>query len=345
MLICLSSLGLNVSAESAEKVLTFVGLPCGLTGAETGNLSYDEATGKLKGDYAKALQNFYMVGSEIYVTQRKDDDTYLSRCEITGTGSSTIAACRDYVILEGYGHGESLEVNTYDGDTYIWVGANANTSYTSYYWATGVKRIEYIKTSNVTNTPILAQLGTVRTLNNMNCATADGSSLGTVKRVSVAIADGSDRIGFRIELTNNDIYYSIYDLSDVNVYMDSNVTSSMSENTLKSACKSTFKCNVAPNNSYQGHDMVGVGTNNKFLYLIGGNAGEQPKISKLLYTNNSSTINVISGSYTVNSTTTVTNVGNYEVEGIKISGSNLYFALNTGSDEAYSTVLYKITTP
>lgn len=87
---------------------------------------------------------------------------------MTGIGSSKVARCRDYVILDGYGIGESLEVNTNDDNTYIWVGATGSAANSSY--STEVRRIEYIKTDNTSNTPKLTKLKSVRTLKRMDLA-------------------------------------------------------------------------------------------------------------------------------------------------------------------------------
>jgi len=286
-----------------------------------------------------AIQNFYIMGSptagnEIYVTQRKAKDTYLSRCIIQ---SDKTAVCVDYAILVDYGHGESLEVNTYGGVTYIWLGYSAHDDYPKYYWARQVARVQYVKTNTaVGSTPAETTVTGRKSLNNMRRATSDGTPLevGEIKRVAVAIADGSDRIGFRVQLKSDNIYYCIYDLSDVNAHLSNMSTTSTSMENMTAAWKATVPCNVLPNGSFQGFDMTGVGTGNKFLYLIGGGSGDTPKINKVLYTNG--------GNYTNEGTTTITNT-TLEVEGIQILGNYLYFALDSGASD--TTSIYRITTP
>jgi transcriptional regulator with XRE-family HTH domain len=320
---------------NAEPVLTFKGLPCGLAGGETGNFIFNEATKKLKEDNARTVQNFYIYRNNIYVTQCIDNNTYLSRCEIMDKGSSKIAICRDYVILDNYGIGESLEINT-DGDKEcIWVGAAGNAANSNY--STEVRRIEYIKTDNISDTPKLTKLKSVRTLKRMDLATADKSSLGIVKRIAVAIEDGNNKIGFRIELSNGFVYYSIYDLVMLNKYIDTNETTLMSE--LDFACLPAFRCIEKPNGSFQGYDMTNCDFRKEFHYLAGGNPGEQPMISKI-----STERNDKNGAYTLESRTIIKDF-TLSVQGVKVLNDYLYFALNPGVDEAYSTVLYKIKTP
>ncbi|MDO4555206.1 MAG: helveticin J family class III bacteriocin, partial [Lachnospiraceae bacterium] len=82
---------------------------------------------------AKAIQNWVVSGNYLYVTQRKSSDTYLSRCKIN-TATKT-AVFQDKMILENFGHGQTLEEYQYNGKTYLLVSCKANTAYTDNYWS------------------------------------------------------------------------------------------------------------------------------------------------------------------------------------------------------------------
>ncbi len=90
----------------------------------------------------QAIQAFdFGAGKDVYIAQQVGEDTRLSRCTRTSTGTCTQ---RDSVMLRGYGHGESLEVYTKKGRTYIWIGSTSN-GIPPYYFSHTISLIEYKK--------------------------------------------------------------------------------------------------------------------------------------------------------------------------------------------------------
>jgi len=51
------------------------------------------------------VQNFYIGSNYLYVTQRHESTTYLSRCIISGN----TATYKDEMVLSNCGHGQTLE--------------------------------------------------------------------------------------------------------------------------------------------------------------------------------------------------------------------------------------------
>ncbi|MBL5767064.1 class III bacteriocin [Heyndrickxia sporothermodurans] len=281
-----------------------------------------------------AIQSFdYGENNEVFFTQRIAGDdpkirdtTLLSRCTINN-GKCTV---KDYVKLKGFGHGESLEVIKENGKTYIWIGNGANSKDESR-WSTDISLIEYkINTSKATGAEVL----NVKTIKNLAKVAPEKS--GTAYRSAVAIADGSDRICFRIQIgtSASNTYYAVYKLSEVTKALRASSTNSINIYDLNKLQLTHFTGVARPNNSFQGFDITGVGSGNKFLYIFGGAAGQTPTIYKYSYTNGGNFTHLktikIKGSY----------VGTLEAEGIKVekdpNNSNketIFMGLKPGLDD------------
>lgn len=300
-----------------------------------------------------AIQNFHTVddadpgnGKEIYVTQRSGNNTYLSRCVIGNTDQGErIAERKDTAVLTGYGHGESLEISKYNGKTYLWLGADGSPDSSSY-WATQIARLEYVPNASTG----AASVKNKAFLHHLRWASGTGSVLesGSITRVSVAMTNTSNnRIAFRIQVKNSagkkSVHYSVYDLKQLNARMSASGGSYHMKD-MKAYHKSNFKMNnnsILPRaGSYQGHEVVGVGSNAKYLYIAGGTGADHlaPQIGTYLYTNG--------GNVTKKSITTLSSSFNgREIEGLQAVGSKLYFVIKPPSDNKNQHKLYYITRP
>ncbi|QNU04904.1 helveticin J family class III bacteriocin [Peribacillus butanolivorans] len=278
--------------------------------------------------YENAIQNFdYGDKNEVFITQRVKSATVLSRCIIKGEKCEV----EDYVILGDYGHGESLEVIKENGKTLLWVGNTVNSG-DSNKWSTDISLIEY-KVNPAK--PTGAEVVNVKTITNLEEVTSKIS--GSAYRSAVAIADGKDRICFRIQIgtSASNTYYAVYKLSDVTKALKASSDNKMFIKDLSSLQLTNFTGLTRPNNSFQGFDITGTGSGKKFLYLYGGAAGDTPTLYKYSYTNggNAEHINTIkiTGSY----------VGTLEAEGIKVENNpnnssveTVFLSLNPGLDSS-----------
>lgn len=253
----------------------------------------------------RAIQAFdHGRGHDILYTQRIGTNTQLSRCQETSAKTCTQL---DTVSLPGYGHGESLDVYTSGTHTYAWIGSNHGS--VSPYWSRDASLIEYLPAASGSTKASYRVLGTVTGL----AAVAPGHS-GEGYRNAVAIADGSDRIAFRSQLDSSaaNTYYGVYKLAALTKALTADSDRRMSIAQLSGYRVSHFKLSTRPNNSFQGFDIKGVGSGQKFLYLFGGAAGQHPTIYKYLYTNGGTLTHVktyqINGGY----------VGSLEAEGVKV---------------------------
>lgn len=252
-----------------------------------------------------AVQTFDYLGSDqAFVTQRVGADTELSRCVLTARTCARV----DGVRLTGYGHGESLEAYVQDGRILLWVGSHGGTT-TTYFWSTRVSLIEYHPA--VGDQPAsFSRLGSLTGL----AAVAPGYS-GEGVRVAVATADGDDRIALRVQVgaTGSSSYYGVFDTSALTAAMLGATGTQLAVSTVlgnTDITKSRFKEPSRPHGSFQGFDIVGVGSGNKYLYVYGGGDGDIPTLYSFLYTNG--------GNTTQSTTYTADGIGTPEAEGVKV---------------------------
>ncbi len=288
----------------------------------------------LKGLPVNAIvQNFAYTEdkSTLYVSQNSGANTYISRCIPNGK----TAVMKDYILLSGYGLGESLDVDeSIAGKTYLWVGGAP--VYGSDNYATTAVRLEY-------KTDPSAATGasfTAVTVNGAAYASATGAALDTttVKRVAVSHTKKADnRIIFRTHFTSEDVYYTVYTTSLLNQAINAAGGTSYSLKNAASLVKSSFVQNKKPNDSFQGFDADGVGTDNKFFYTVGGSGSKMnlPLIYKFLYTNGgnssiSQAIRIVDFMQTA--------------QGIKVYDGTIYVAIQPISDHKNQTVIRTLST-
>lgn len=262
-----------------------------------------------------AVQNFYIDSSYIYTTQRSNSTTYLSRLKINGNN----AIYTDEMTIYNAGHGQSLDAYTYNNTKYFYLGCKAESS--NYHFSLQIARIKYEPDKEYDYTDL-------NRLTYMNYATKSKSSLGTTYRVA---AGGNDKYTvFRIQTTNGNVTFSIYDTTKLNKLLDKNKSVKMNSSAARSACKKSFTQKgsniIRPNNSFQGIDML----NNNKLFVSGGAEGQTPQMARM--TN--------AGSYA--KLVKISNVGKHEIEGLQCKDSRIYFVIvpNTTSKKDTQKIYY-----
>ncbi len=251
----------------------------------------------------RAIQNFYVGATYIYITQRVDATTYVSRLKINGTEATYM----DRMTMNNCGHGQSLDFYTHGGKEYLLMGCKSDTPEDSTYnWSLQMARFQYEagKTYDYTE---------LNRLSYMNYANKSASRLGTTYRVAGAV-NGNYTI-FRIQTKEGTVTYSAYNTTKLNNLLDKSESVRMDSADAKAACSFSFTQSgssiIRPNGSFQGIDM----SSTKSIYLSGGADGDVPQIAR---TNSS-------GSYL--KLVNVTNVGNLEIEGVQCKRGNVYFVI------------------
>ncbi len=260
--------------------------------------------------------------TELYISQRSGSDTYISRCLLNGN----VARVADYAVLTGAGIGESLEVDeSVSGKTYLWTGGAPVYGSDSY--ATTLQRLEY----TVGNGGATLSAKSITDLAYANATGTATDSTG-VKRVAVAMTSkGDNRLVVRTQFVSGDIYYTVYTTTTLNAA----ITASSGSYSMKNAAsmvKSHFCLNSQPNSSFQGFEADGVGTDAKFLYMVGGSASklQLPLIYKYLYTNG--------GNATLKTVYRIADLM-LTVQGIKVYGNDTYVVVQPLSDNKNQTAI------
>lgn len=264
-----------------------------------------------------AIQKTYIATDYVYVVQRSGTTSFLSRCLISGTK----AVYKDHMVLERFGHTQTLEMFQYNGKTYFWIGCKANTDY-SYNWATQLARIQYVPSKNVDYTEVYR-------FTSLSYANANGTSIGAIKRADAALSSNGERLFLWVQDVDGEIQYSYYNAATLNAELDKLEASGGTKYTgftnsrIKAACYGSFRQSgsnrVLPNGSCQGVEF----NNANNIFIIGGNENESPKIAKL---------NGSGNNYTFSKLVTVTNSAlgtgaKIETEGIQLKGDYIYFGI------------------
>lgn len=251
-----------------------------------------------------AIQKSYIASTYVYVTQRSGSTVYLSRCLISGTN----ATYQDEMTLTNCGHGQTLDMYTYNGINYLYVSSKDDDT-PDEYWSLQVARVLYAAGTTVDYTSL-------HRFTYMNYANKTGTSLGTTYRVDAG--GNSTHTAFRVQTTpdgTNSVTWSVYDTVALNQLLDGTDQVQMNSTGAKNACLYSFTQTgtniIRPNGSFQGMDLLG----STEIYTSGGGEGQVPSIALITNT----------GAY--QSLVKITNVGNHEIEGVQTKNGNVYFVI------------------
>lgn len=284
---------------------------------------------------ANAIQKMYVKDKEIYVTQRYGKTTYLSRCEINE--KTKVAVCKDFMTLQRFGHGQTLEYFEWNGKAYFWVACKPNTAYDAD-WSMQIGRISYEPNTVIDYTQICR-------LSTLNYANKTGIGLDGVKRVDAALSDDGSKLLIWVKSPNNAMQYSWYDASILNQILDERenemvkYVSFLDNDRLRKACLGSIVQKsssdwILPNDSFQGVEFADQAS----VFVVGGGVGESPKIAFM--EKNGSKYNYVK-------LATVTNLGDMstsEVEGIQLQEDCIYLGIcnhNTKTTEQYIYSIYR----
>ena len=209
--------------------------------------------------------------------------TILSRCSLPKKKNKDAKAeFQDGLILQGYGHGETLDVTQADlkKEEYdIWVA----TKPTGGFYGLQIARITYrVEPSGMGSIVKIVRLGNFKWTNVNKKGKADkfreGTEVFNVNRVNVSIDKDNNQICFRLEFTNDQIRYVIYDFKKINKALNK-LDYGQCFN-MKGAAKwqvANLKINAYPYKTFQSFCIM-----DNTLYLCGGylNKGAQIYVVK-----------------------------------------------------------------
>lgn len=267
------------------------------------------------------------IGNELFLTTRSGDTTYVIRCTVSGN----TAAAQDYIKLDHFGHGESLEVIKENGKTYLWLGSaafdNVERDKNRSYWSTKISCVEYTPVQG----KVLADFNVLKTFTidkNGTIAKNDGgetvsNSSRVYERVSIAFSTASILIRQANPDTSMYIYFN---------NISGGLTNESIENALMGVTNKKVITVPGENDrvysgdhySYQSHDNY-----NGNIYVAGGAEGDIAQIRKLQAStgNDRGVIDI--------------NNNGCEMEGIKINSTYIFYMLRpTNHLNKTDTVIY-----
>ncbi|GIO31309.1 MULTISPECIES: phage baseplate protein [Paenibacillus] len=258
-----------------------------------------------------AVQKAYIASKYVYVTQRSGGNVYLSRLLINGSDATYV----DEMTVTNAGHGQTLDMYTYNDTNYFYFSSKADPS-TDYHWSLQVARLQYSAGKTVDYTDL-------HRFTYMNYANKTGARLGETYRVDGG--GNSTYTVFRVQTKEGTVTWSIYDTAALNKLLDSNEQVRMDSEAAVRACVASFTQSgsgiVRPNGSFQGADLLG----KTEIYTSGGAEGDTPQIALMSNT----------GAY--KTLVNITNVGKHEIEGVQTKDSNVYFTIVTNPTDKKNT--------
>lgn len=297
-------------------LLTLMGTALAATPSKTGDTTATLAYNLKDLPIGRAVQYFYICRDYVYITQRVESTTYLSRLEIRGQD----AVYLDCMTLTNTGHGETLDFYSHNGKQYFYIGCKAETN-TTYCWSTQIARLQYEADATYNYNELTR-------FTNIVFGNATGTRMGTTLRVAACV--NGDYTIFRHQNTDGEFNYSIYSTSKLNDLMDQGIQTNLNTDPARAACISSFaqtgSNRIQPNGNYQGMDLSSLDN----IYLAGGAHGDTPQIARMNSTGKY--LNLVN----------ITNVGQLEIEGVSCQNGRIYFAIVPGTTEAIKKSSHKI---
>lgn len=299
----------------------------------------------LRTDRAVQQIAFYEENGDTYVfvTQRIDNDTYLTRCRVNT--AQRVATLIDSVKLANFGHGESMDISYHNGKLYLFLGYSANTVNDSA-WCREVVRLCYDR-GTITDKKIIT---------GFQYTTQSGDKIfknATPYRVNFGLDDTADQIAFyaRCDTSNTgkDIQDRIttYRLSALHQALDS-CDGTLNLKTMGSAYLASTgnvtRAKILSNGSFQGLEVDANGV----IWITGGVIDTKPQLTSFNTSRTTITRNKIQditymvsaklGAQDYSKTTTYV-----EIESIKYYKGSYYCVFNPAGDlEQNHTEIYQL---
>ena len=268
----------------AGKQFTFIGMPY--------NGKYSPIT-SFKGYklVPRTIQNFAYTpdGKYVFTTSEADSNnqrhSLLTRCSNPATkGPIAESFFIDTIVLEKYGHGETIEITQPDLSRelyHIWVA----TKPTGGFYGLQIARLTYEVIDGHGTITNIAKLSNFRKTNvkkGKACYFDKGATKKLMpERVNVSIDAANNQIAFRVEFNCDTSNYLIYDFAKINAALDA-VPNGGCFNMKKAAKwqKANLRANLEPCREYQCFYIL-----DNTLYISGGNVD----LGAMIYTYNYTT--------------------------------------------------------
>ena len=178
--------------------------------------------------YTQAIQSYAVDGNDIYIQQAYSENEFdefddyktgrvenlvlISRCQYSAEYDAYKPV--DHMVIRGAGHGQTLEVYSYNGKKYLLVSCGSKKTYNrTLWWSTQIGRIEYKPGAFINNSQ-------VKRLTYLNYSNKKSKRFGTTMRVDAALTpDKSTLVIWKLNEKGKS-EYSAYKFSVVNKEFD-----------------------------------------------------------------------------------------------------------------------------
>lgn len=289
-----------------------------------------------------SVQNFAITPDNKYVFTVSEcrkggkKHTLLTRCAVPGTkGANAKAVCQDYIVLDGYGHGEAVAVTSRGAKTYdIWVACTPKGDF-----GTEIVRLTYSisgKKGKIKKAVVIKDFKKANVVYDKKTKKAKAAFFDkspTPDRLNVAIDTKSNQIAFRVHFKNGGCNYVFYDYKKLNAALDK-VKNKGSYSISKAASwqKANVRTSLVPYNTFQSFAIDG-----KNLYTCGGHMNKGAEIWRIpykSYANGKAKLQKLTGNSAVKQKYVITPqilVGEtvlkkdaLEIEGMKLTNGHFY---------------------
>lgn len=274
----------------------------------------------------KAIQNFCIVGTDMYATQHHGRNTFLMHFRLNNKKKT--AKFADAMVLTGFGHGQSIQSFTHEGNRYFLLGCNApeKAEKDTQHWGTEIACIQYRANSGIEYGCRIAAGQEYGLIKDLEFATDDGETKGAIKQVEFGLYGKKTLVLWKrkgkgsIQLATFDISKLIGGLTLKNEQGDISFKTEKPKCIFYKYANKTLKLykKLYPNKSMQALDIVG----NSRIYMSSG-TGSNMSLSKFTQTKKKFSRNL---KY-IKSTADVLPKQTYEVEGMQAEGARLYYCL------------------
>lgn len=284
---------------------------------------------------SRAIQKTFIDygAKKVYALQLRTDDpskdVVMSVGDFPSSGNVVLMNQHSPMILQGFGHGETLEKanNTYDSGDWFWIttGATGSIQYPSFapdgmYWGRQIGLLKFEEGGTINYTD-------VKRISAISYLTETQNSYGKLLRTDAALSSTTGRLIIMGQATNGTRYLSCYKEEKVieALYNKSsnNVLAGDKATVFTKGAKGTGYISAyefthaAPYGSQQGLEF---NDGNK-VFISGGGTGKYPHILKGDW-------RFTSGNYqTLQLDFTGTDLADVETEGIQLHGNYIYIGL------------------
>lgn len=270
------------------------------------------------GTNTHAVQNFYVNGSDLYTSQRYDGYVKITYFRI----QNNVPYFQNEMWLEDAGHGQTLEVYTYDGETYLLVSLKEYLDGDNV-WSIQIGRVKY---TPCTQSNAIKYTDCKRFVQ-LTYANEDNISFGTIKRVDAAISsDNSTILIWKRNIDNNNEMTG-YDFNAFNEALsnaESNYVSFKNNATMQSNVEFSFNDEGVVNSIPSSVQGVELSNEKNGLHSIYISSGDEKNGDIKIYRFNSNGTKKAEKKITH---TDFMNENLLEIEGIHIVGNTLQFLL------------------